>query len=307
MKSVNYAFLGSEDVAATLGKKGTRTDLSLFDRKEADTIRTWVVPHTFPEKIQPLLQAINLAEHIILHVESLDRYLGEQVMVLDMLGMRSGILSHTHGVDRQTLLKAVRGTVVQDYTLTDTKDLRQECMRRVSAMTEGPGRVVTDHSFDVHGVGTVILGKVISGTIHRHDTMQILPSGLEVVVKSIQMHGTVVESASSPARVGLALKGVKPDDIPRGSILCHMDDVIPVRDTIRLDYNATPFYKGRTDRGQMCLASVGLQVVPGTITSDTEPLLVSLGRPLACDDGQTVTILRPDSDSVRISGSGTII
>ena len=51
MKSVNFTILGEQSIANDFGKKGTSTDLTLYDRKESDVIRTWVVPNGFPEKI----------------------------------------------------------------------------------------------------------------------------------------------------------------------------------------------------------------------------------------------------------------
>ena len=59
--SVNFVVLGEQSIANDFGKKGTETDLTLYDKKESDVIRTWVAPNGFPEKIQPLFQAINLA------------------------------------------------------------------------------------------------------------------------------------------------------------------------------------------------------------------------------------------------------
>ena len=65
VKSVNFVVLGKQDIASEYGKKGTESDLTLYDRKESDVIKTWVTPSGFPEKIQPLFQAINLAEYVI--------------------------------------------------------------------------------------------------------------------------------------------------------------------------------------------------------------------------------------------------
>ena len=59
MRSINFVVVGEQTIANDFGKKGTTTDLTLYDKKESDIIRTWIVPNGFPEKIQPLLQAIN--------------------------------------------------------------------------------------------------------------------------------------------------------------------------------------------------------------------------------------------------------
>ena len=62
MKSINFVILGdySSGVAKELGKKGTATDIAIYDRKTSDTIYTWALPITFPDKIQSLMQAINI-------------------------------------------------------------------------------------------------------------------------------------------------------------------------------------------------------------------------------------------------------
>ena len=57
MKSVNFVILGDHSIANDFGKKGTSTDLTLYDKKESDIIRTWITPNGFPEKIQPLFHA----------------------------------------------------------------------------------------------------------------------------------------------------------------------------------------------------------------------------------------------------------
>lgn len=306
MESVNFAFLGRPELAATLGKKGTQTDLTLFDRKESGAIRTWVVPSGFPEKIQPLFQAVNLAEYAILHVDALDRYAGEQILVLDAAGRGRGILSHSEGVDHDTLLRAVRGTAVEGYDVVEPDDIRLAAAAFGPAPGKGGARVVVDHCFDVKGAGTIALGKVLSGSVSKHDTLRALPSGIDVLVKSIQMHDDPVETASSPARVGLALKGARPQEIGRGEVLCGSGAELQVSDEICLDFAKTPYYKGEPSVNQMCLLGAGLQVVAGKFAS-ADPVVVKLDRPIACEPGDRCALLKPDSTSVRIMGSGKVL
>ena len=47
-----------------------------------------------------------------------------------------------------------------------------------------------------------------------------MPSGRDIVIKSIQMHDYSVQESKSPARVGLAIKGVTNEEISRGDTLC---------------------------------------------------------------------------------------
>src|SRR5437879_7746630 len=99
MKSINFVLLGDESIAKDFGKKGTATDLTIYDRKEAGILRTWTLPSAFPDKIPPLFQALNMAEHVIFYITKLDKFTGEQVVALDVLGKTQGILSHSYDVE----------------------------------------------------------------------------------------------------------------------------------------------------------------------------------------------------------------
>ncbi len=126
IKSVNFVVLGEQSIANDFGKKGTVTDLTLYDKKESDIIRTWVAPSGFPDKIQPLFQAINLAEYVILYLGSLDKFTGEQIVALDLLRKKEGFLSHTYDVDENNLSSLIKGTVVERYKKVESSKLREE-------------------------------------------------------------------------------------------------------------------------------------------------------------------------------------
>ncbi|OLD41850.1 MAG: elongation factor Tu, partial [Thaumarchaeota archaeon 13_1_40CM_2_39_4] len=222
MKSTNYTLLGDESIAKDFGKKGTATDLTIYDKKEAEVLRTWTAPSTFPDKIPPLFQALNMAEYVIFYVTKLDKFTGEQIVALDSLNKTQGLLLHSYDVDRNTLVSMIKGTVVEHYKLVELENLKKEADALQPISKEGKLKITIDHCFDVKGVGTVILGKVTQGKVRVYDNLKLVPKGIDVVVKSIQMHDDSVEEASSPARVGLAVKGIVPDDVQRGDLLCML-------------------------------------------------------------------------------------
>ena len=137
MRSINFVVLGEQTIVNDFGKKGTATDLTLYDKKESDVIRTWVVPNGFPEKIQPLLQAINIAEYVIFYVASLDKYVGEQIIALDMLGKKDGIISHSYEVDENRLNSMIKGTVLKNYRKVDSPNIKQELSSFMPIITCG--------------------------------------------------------------------------------------------------------------------------------------------------------------------------
>ena len=318
MKSVNFVVLGDQSIAGGFGKKGTETDLTMYDRKEQGIIRTWVAPNGFPERIQPLIQAINMSEFAVLHITALDRFAGEQIVALDMLGKGAGILSHSYEVDENTLDTMIRGTVVGGYARTAPGGIGDEMARMRPVTVEGRTRIVIDHCFDVKGVGTVALGRVAAGSVSRYDVLKLLPSGAEITVKSIQMHDEPVETAACPARVGLSLKGVRPEEVGRGDILCEDGDpaVAVASGVTELDFARTPYYRGDVAEGQMCMVGVGLKIAAGKISS-VSPFKVRFDKPVAYgsgsggggggkDRGDTCVVLKPESDGIRILGSGRI-
>lgn len=305
MKSINYTLLGDESLAKEFGKKGTSTDITIYDKKATGFVKTWTMPTGFPEKIQPLLQAINMGEYVIFHVSKLDKFTGEQIVALDVLKKGKGLLVHSYDVDREKLRLMIKGTVVEQYNLVELSDLRKEMDSLEPVSEAGNTRIQIDHCFDVKGVGTVILGKVTQGKVKAYDKLKLLPKGLEVMVKSIQMHDDPVEEAASPARVGLAVKGVVSDDVQRGDQLC-VDDVVSVAQDIAIDYLQNKFFKDKIAENQTFLVNVGLQTRAAKITT-LNPMKLSLNKPVAFSKNEICVILKPESQTIRIVGSGLII
>ena len=304
MRSINFVVLGEQTIANDFGKKGTATDLTLYDKKESDIIRTWIVPNGFPEKIQPLLQAINIAEYVIFYVASLDRYVGEQIIALNMLGKIDGMISHSYEVDENQFNSMIKDTVLKNYKKIDSPNIKEELSGFVPITNDGPLQIVIDHCFDVKGVGTVVLGKILQGTVKQYDKLEHLPSGSEVMIKSIQMHDDDMKEAICPARVGLSLKGIKPDEIQRGDILT-IDDSLEVKTELLLTFNQSPYYKGKISDNQMCLLNIGLQIKAVKISS-ISPFKLILEKPIICKKNDTCLLIKPESTTVRIIGSGKI-
>jgi len=304
VQSINFVVLGKQDTASDFGKKGTETDLTLYDRKESDIIKTWVTPSGFPDKIQPLFQAINLAEYVIFHVDKLDKFTGEQIIALDSLKKEKGILSHTFEVDESKLDAMIKGTVVEKYAKVEPDKIKEEMDKLEPITNDDPSEMVIDHCFDVKGVGTVILGKVTNGKIKQYDNLKLYPAGIDVLIKSIQMHDDPVEESICPARVGLAVKGVKPDEVGRGDVISK-EGAVDVKTEVELDFQKSPFYKSDIAENQGCLVNIGLQIKAAKFSS-ISPLKLTFEKPIVYKKGQTAVILKPESPTIRILGSGII-
>ena len=172
----------------------------------------------------------------------------------------------------------------------------------------------------------MILGRVTSGSISQYDTLTLHPSGSEALVKSIQMHDDPVGTASCPARVGLAVKGPKPEDVRRGDVLSEAgNDALVDSTDMTLDYTPNRFYKAGLSEKQGCIVSVGLQARAATVSGVScdggdggdgngghdhqNPcrISLSLAKPVTYHHGDTAVILRPEATPIRIAGSGRIV
>ena len=198
----------------------------------------------------------------------------------------------------------IKGTVLKNYKKVDSPNIKQELLNLPSITNDGPAQIVIDHCFDVKGVGTVVLGKVVCGTVNQYDKLKHLPSGSEVMIKSIQMHDDDMKDAICPARVGLSLKGIKPDEIQRGDVLT-IDDSFEVKTEFLITFNQSPYYKGEISENQMCLLNVGLQIRAAKISS-ISPFKLALEKPMIYKKNDVCLLIKPESTTVRIIGSGKI-
>jgi selenocysteine-specific elongation factor len=84
---------------------------------------------------------------------------------------------------------------------------------------DGPTRLFVDRVFTLRGIGTVVTGTLWSGSIREGDVLRAEPQGLEVRVRSVQVHDKPVESAEAGQRVAVSLPGVEREELARGDAL----------------------------------------------------------------------------------------
>lgn len=311
MESINFVCLGKTDFVKELGKRGTESDIAIYDRKMNDKnkIMTYTVPIGYPDKIQSLLIAINLAEYAIINVDKLDKVIGEQIVALDVLDMDRGFLLYSYDIDPALLNKLVSKSTVSKFKIIDTLENLRENIHSINPVkSEGKAIIHIDHIFNVKGVGVVILGVLRQGEVSTYDELTLFPSKRKVVIKSIQMHDENVDKASSPARVGLSLKGITVDEISRGDILSNMDHHITGLDNLSLEFKKIDYYKNDLSENQSYLISLGLQIKSVKIKKESDTTLKIISeKPIAFRKGDKAILLNPDSKDIRIIGHGKIL
>ena len=308
MESINFVCLGQTEFVKELGKKGQSSDITTYDSKKDERIMTYVIPSGFPDKIQPLITAVNLGEYSIVNVDKLDKYLGEQIVALDLLKLDKGFILHSYGVDSEALKSLLKNTVASSFKVEqDIESLKQSINSLVPMKRDGPAIINIDNIFNVKGVGVVVLGILKQGVIKVHDELTLFPQKKKVTIKSIQMHDKNVDESNSPARVGLALTGVSFDEITRGDILSiyphHTSDV----QELIIDFNMVPFYKNELSETHSYLLSIGTQIKSVKIQKlESNKLKILSESVFSFKAGDIAILLNPDSRDIRIVGGGRI-
>ncbi len=163
----------------------------------------------------------------------------EHLAILHLLGVERGVVAVTKSdsVDAAALEVAVAEArelvpgapvvAVSAKTGEGLDELREALAGAVELVAQshkvGPARLYVDRVFTLHGVGTVVTGTLWSGSIGAGDRLRVEPSGLDVRVRSVQVHDRNVERAEAGQRVAVNLPGIERHELARGDALVTPD------------------------------------------------------------------------------------
>jgi elongation factor 1-alpha len=85
--------------------------------------------------------------------------------------------------------------------------------------TQLPLRIPIEDVYSIQGVGTVPVGKVVSGIMKPGDKIIFEPSHVSAEVKSIQMHYQNLEQALPGDNIGFNVRGIEKEQVKRGDIV----------------------------------------------------------------------------------------
>ncbi|MFP3224598.1 MAG: translation elongation factor EF-1 subunit alpha [Nitrososphaeria archaeon] len=86
-----------------------------------------------------------------------------------------------------------------------------------------PLRIPIQDVYSITGVGTVPVGRVVTGVLKVGDQIIIMPPGLKGEVKSIETHHTPIEKAEPGDNIGFNVRGIAKQDLRRGMVVGHPD------------------------------------------------------------------------------------
>ncbi len=191
------------------------------------------------------IEAIDVALFVVAADEGWMPQSEEHLAVLDLLGVRHGIVALTK-IDRvdedlteiagMEIEERLAGTSLEGAQIVPVSAPGNVGLERLLvALSEqvtvavdsfhdpGRPRMWIDRSFTIAGTGTVVTGTLLDGSLSVGDRVMIWPGRRSARIRSLQTHERAQDQVSPHSRVAANLTGLDRRDITRGAMLGSPD------------------------------------------------------------------------------------
>jgi selenocysteine-specific elongation factor len=235
-------------------ERGITTELGFTFLELPSGIRMGIIDVPGHEKFVKHMVAgvwgIDLVALIIATDEGVMPQTREHLDICRLLGVKKGLIILTKidlvdqdllGLVKEEVTEIVKDTFLKDAPILPVSSITREgipqlisALDRLSEQVEerstgGLFRLPIDRVFVMKGFGTVVTGTVVSGTLSIGESVQILPSGVEAKVRTLQVYNRPVEKTMAGQRAAVNLQGVEASSVERGDVLVHSRTLAPTR------------------------------------------------------------------------------
>ncbi len=275
-----------------IGKKGSVNSITFYKRKFNEHVIVALAPTEISEKFYAVAEAMMVARQVVLSTASVDKLLGEMLVACSLLGRRV-IATDENNVD------AMAKELGMGAITYASREKLLEAITSFSEIAEGSPRIDIDKSFNVKGVGAVVLGIVGQGRVRVHDKLYH-SSGKEVTIRSIQSQDIDIEEAGPGTRVGLALKGAEADEMEKGDILAYA----PVKRTgkLRATIQESRYAGEEIAEGKTYGLVHNFSYTNAIVTSAGEQAELSLEKEIPMENGDEFLLIRGAAPRIFAKG-----
>lgn len=279
---------------------------------------------------------IDAALLVIAADESVMPQTREHLAIMELLGVHDGLIAVTK-IDRikddegmlelviEDVKDFVKGTFLEGKPVVPVSSVTGEnldaLMQEIKALIDrvevrsrsGAFFLPVDRAFTISGFGTVVTGTAYHGTAKPADKIEVLPSGREGRIRTLQVHGQNVESAYAGQRVAANLAGIDIDEISRGDVVCHKGVFRPTK-CFEAVIKILPEVKEPLKHWQRVHVCIGTSEVLARVSllrskqvepASEEPVQIVLEEPVVCTYGQRF-IIRFYSPLITIGGGEVV-
>jgi selenocysteine-specific translation elongation factor len=282
-------------------------------RVEAGINYSFLDDAQFPEKVQGYSRIASIADYSLYVLPKFGKIAppdGELAVVVDAFGLDGSILA----IDEEppsAIGSYFKGTRLEGFGAGSRSS--KSSVIDLAAVKAGPNvppkgtLIYIDRAFSVKGVGVVVLGFVLGGTVSVHDELRLVPhtDGKVAEVRGIQVSDVDQESVGRGLRVGLSLRGVELKDLDKVS---WMDDgSFQVSEKVSIDFRQSRFYKQAIDGRDMHLQLPG-EILTCKLKAEgagNGTLAATLPSVAPVWEGMRVGVVDLNGKGLRVAGGGT--
>ncbi|MCK4237778.1 MAG: selenocysteine-specific translation elongation factor [Candidatus Lokiarchaeota archaeon] len=122
-----------------------------------------------------------------------------------------------------------------------------------------------DHHFPIKGIGTIITGTILQGTIRVNQNLNIIPINKSGRVKSLQIFKQDVDKAEAGDRVGIAIKGLDYKAVFRGCYVVSNKENFISGNLFKSKIYINKYYKASLKFGIQTHITLGMNTIPAYI------------------------------------------
>ena len=220
---------------------------------------------------------------------------------------------------RGSALGALNGEKVWEDKVMELMDAVDEYIPLPERLVDKDFLMPIEDIFSITGRGTVVTGRIESGTIHVNDPVELVGFGDEprqTVVTGVEMFRKLLPQGEAGDNVGLLLRGVDKKDVKRGEVVAKPKSITPHTEFKAQIYvlkkeeggRHTPFHNHYRPQffirtldvtGEIMLPEGVEMVMPG----DNVEITVKLITPVAMNEGLQFAI----REGGRTVGAGQVI
>ena len=220
---------------------------------------------------------------------------------------------------RGSALGALNGEPVWEDKVMELMNAVDEYIPLPERLVDKPFLMPIEDIFSITGRGTVVTGRIESGTIHVGDPVELVGFGDEPrtsVVTGVEMFRKLLDQGEAGDNVGLLLRGIDKKEVKRGEVVAKPKSITPHTVfkaqiyVLKKDEGGrhTPFHNHYRPQffirtldvtGEIMLPEGVEMVMPG----DNVEITVTLITPVAMNEGQQFAI----REGGRTVGAGQVI
>ncbi len=215
---------------------------------------------------------VQTGEHIII-VESLN--IKKIIVILNKTDLFSGNLDEEIKKTRKFFDSTSFGYNVPIFAVSAKEKIGFEELKKgiletinflkIERQTKGDIIIPIDHHFPIKGMGAILTGTILVGTLKVNQNLEILPVKTSGRVKTIQIFHQNVYSAKAGDRVGINMKGLDLKKVYRGCYATTNPNAFEYCNIIEVKVNNNKLFKPKTNFGTQIHITIGMVTTAGNV------------------------------------------